>query len=129
MEAMVSRVPVISTAISGITELIEHMIDGILVTERDVRGIADAMETLMLQPQLRQRLGENARTKVLGRFALEASARRVYHILSQTIGGAQSHAESGERAVMAEAPLYETADLARPIPSDLPGNASRRAHG
>jgi glycosyltransferase involved in cell wall biosynthesis len=119
MEAMVSRVPVISTGISGITELVEHMINGILVAERDAPGIADAMETLMLQPQLRQRLGENGRTKVLGRFALEASARRVHDILLQ--GAAQSGAESAGAAVMPDAP--------RPVPAHLPVDAGREAHG
>jgi glycosyltransferase involved in cell wall biosynthesis len=119
MEAMVSRVPVISTGISGITELVEHMINGIVVAERDAPGIADAMETLMLQPQLRQRLGENGRTKVLGRFALEASARRVHDILLQ--GAAQSGAESAGAAVMPDAP--------RPVPAHLPVDAGREAHG
>jgi glycosyltransferase involved in cell wall biosynthesis len=126
MEAMVSRVPVISTGISGITELVEHMMNGIVVAERDAGGIADAMETLLLQPQLRQRLGENGRTKVLGQFALEASARRVHDLLLQ--GAAQSRAESSGGAVMPEAPLYDTADP-RPVPVHLPVEASRRAHG
>ena len=127
MEAMVSKVPVISTGISGITELVEHMIDGILVAERDVRGIADAMETLILQPQLRQRLGENGRTKVLRRFALDASARRVHDILLHA--ATQSPAESVDGAVMPEAPRYDTADLPRPTPTRLPVEASRGAHG
>jgi glycosyltransferase involved in cell wall biosynthesis len=126
MEAMVSRVPVISTGISGITELVEHMINGILVAERNAQAIADAMETLILQPQLRQRLGENGRTKVLGQFALEASARRVHDILLQA--AAQSRAESAGGAVAPEA-LYDTADLSRPVPAHLPVDAGREAHG
>ncbi len=134
MEAMVSRLPVISTGISGITELIEHMLDGVLVAERDVRGIADAMEMLLLQPQLRQRLGENGRTKVLGRFALDSSARRVHDILLQTVRGAHSRAASGDGSGMPEAPslfdtAYDTADLSRPIPAHLPVDAGGEAHG
>jgi hypothetical protein len=134
MEAMVSRVPVISTGISGITELVEHMINGILVPERDAQGIADAMETLILQPQLRQRLGENGRTKVLGQFALEASARRVHDILLQTVGAAHSRAESGDGSGMPETPsLYDTAynaaDLPRPVPAHVPVDAGGEAHG
>jgi hypothetical protein len=97
-----------------------------IVSERDVRGIADAMETLILQPQLRQRLGENGKTKVLRRFALEASARRVHDILLHA--AAQSPEESVDGAVMPEARRYD-ADLPRPTPTFLPVEASRGAHG
>src|SRR5262249_27452385 len=94
---------VISTGISGITELVEHMTDGILVAERDFQAIADATETLLLQRELRKRLGENGGTKVLGRFALDASAGREHEILSHA--GRQAHAQTGG-AVMPEGALY-----------------------
>jgi glycosyltransferase involved in cell wall biosynthesis len=120
MEAMVSRLPVISTGISGITELIEHMTDGILVGERDVAGIACAIEMLLLQPQLGQRLGENGRMKVLDRFALDSSAKRVHRILLQTVRGEHSRVESGDGSGMLEAPG---------VRAQLPVDAGGEAHG
>jgi hypothetical protein len=92
------------------------------------------METLILQPQLRQRLGENGRTKVLGQFALEASARRVHDILLQTVGAAHSRAESGDGSGMPKTlspydTAYDAADLPRPVPAHLPVDAGKGAHG
>jgi glycosyltransferase involved in cell wall biosynthesis len=117
MEAMVSRIPVVSTRVSAITELVDHMVDGIVVAERDAGGIADAMEMLIRQPQLRQRLGENGRAKVLGRFALEASAQRVRDILLHAAGVAQP---GGARTAW---------DQLRPVPAGFPDGGKREMHG
>jgi glycosyltransferase involved in cell wall biosynthesis len=123
MEAMVSSIPVVSTRVSGITELVDHMADGILVAERDERGIADAMEMLLLQPELRQRLAQSGRAKVLSRFALEASARRVRDILLHAAGAARP----GHAAI--EARPQDTADERRPAPGGFPDSAKGEVHG
>jgi glycosyltransferase involved in cell wall biosynthesis len=81
IEAMASGTPVISTNISGISELVEHKWTGLLVEQRNAGAIADAMETLLLWPGLRSRLAENARSRVLHRFTSESSAMHVRDIL------------------------------------------------
>ena len=99
MEAMVSRIPVISTPISGIPELVDDMVNGILVPERDIRAIADAIEMLLLQPALGRRLGGNGRTRVLDRFALDASVRRVHGILMQAVDASRHPTRSPKPGV------------------------------
>jgi glycosyltransferase involved in cell wall biosynthesis len=99
IEAMASGLPVISTRISGIPELVDDMVNGILVAERDIRAIADAIELLCVQPALARRLGEQGRTKVLGRFALEASARRVCELLLQAVEASRHPIRPSVRAV------------------------------
>jgi glycosyltransferase involved in cell wall biosynthesis len=85
IEAMVSRTAVISTDVSGISELVEHKRNGLLVQQRDARALANAMETLLLRPGLRTRLAERGRQTVLRWFTLEASASNVHGILSSLL--------------------------------------------
>jgi glycosyltransferase involved in cell wall biosynthesis len=85
IEAMISRVPVVSTNVSGISELVDHMENGLLVEQRDPEGLAAAMELLLERSDLRRRLAENGQNKVLRQFTQEGGARRVYEILSRTI--------------------------------------------
>ena len=58
MEAMAKRLPVISTHMKGITELIRSGNNGLLVPERDGRALADALIILLKSPDLRSRLAE-----------------------------------------------------------------------
>jgi glycosyltransferase involved in cell wall biosynthesis len=74
MEAMGSGVPVISSAISGIPELVEHERSGLLTPPRDARAIAEALERLFRDPVLRQQLGQSGREKVVQEFDLFANS-------------------------------------------------------
>ena len=60
-EAMATGLPVVSTDISGIPELVIHRDNGLLVPQRDVYALAKAMEELLTDAQLRQRLGQAGR--------------------------------------------------------------------
>lgn len=68
MEAMALGKPVISTRHSGIPELIEDGVSGLLADENDPAGIAAAMERLVDDAQLRHRLGTSARQTVMAEF-------------------------------------------------------------
>ncbi len=75
VEAMAAGLPVVSTNISGIPELIEHGVSGWLVPPKDAPALADAIATLLAAPELRQRLGQAAREKVCRLFDAEANVR------------------------------------------------------
>lgn len=68
VEAMAMRVPVISTDISGIPELINHNLNGLLVPEKNALAMANAIEKLLLDPDLRQQLGDAGRARVCKDF-------------------------------------------------------------
>jgi colanic acid/amylovoran biosynthesis glycosyltransferase len=70
MEAMAREIPVISTYIAGIPELIRPGIDGILVPPSDVDSLASAIQQVAADPELRQRLGRAGRRRVLDCFNL-----------------------------------------------------------
>lgn len=74
MEAMGSGVPVVASGISGIPELVEEGKSGFLVDPRDVEGLAKAIAQLYRDPELRRRLGQAGRQKVLTEFDLYRNA-------------------------------------------------------
>ena len=89
-EAMVCGVPIISTEIAGVRELIEHQKNGLLVEQRNSTALADAMELLISSPGLRNDLARKGRETVLAGFTRESSARNVYSILWSVLDPAQS---------------------------------------
>lgn len=99
IEAMVSGVPVISTDVSGISELVEHAQNGLLVEQRNADALAESMELLLLRSDLRRLLAQNGRDAVLRRFTLEASAQHVHDILSTVLGNTNDLALDGRAAL------------------------------
>lgn len=89
MEAMACGVPVVATVMTGIPELVEHEVNGLLVRSGDAVPLADALETLARDARLRSRLGAAARAKVLEEFDLRANARRLLQLITSH-GGASS---------------------------------------
>jgi glycosyltransferase involved in cell wall biosynthesis len=77
MEAMAAGLPVISTTISGIPELITDGVNGLLVKPEDARGLANAMEYLLDHPETREQLGKAAAEKIAQEFELQANVRKL----------------------------------------------------
>ncbi len=82
LEAMAMGLPVVSTWVSGIPELVLHQRTGFLVHERDAEGAADALRRLMDDRRLRQTMGEAARKRVVHHFGVDRLLRdmaRLFH--------------------------------------------------
>lgn len=75
-EAMACALPVVASDISGIPELVEHGRTGLLVEPGDVGQLADALEQLAGDVDLRRDLGQTARRTIQERFDVEVSTRR-----------------------------------------------------
>jgi glycosyltransferase involved in cell wall biosynthesis len=74
LEAMAMSLPVVSTWVSGIPEMIEPGITGVLVPERDVKAAADAIAGLLDQEGLRHAMGSAGRKKLESQFNATDSA-------------------------------------------------------
>jgi glycosyltransferase involved in cell wall biosynthesis/peptidoglycan/xylan/chitin deacetylase (PgdA/CDA1 family) len=83
MEAMASGLPVVSTQISGIPELVETGVSGLLVRSGDPVALADALERLYLDAPLRERMGRAGREKVKREFDLDANAGQLLRLVSR----------------------------------------------
>ena len=68
LEAMARGLPVISTDVVGISEAVRSGHTGLLVPPDDPRALANAIEALLHDPDLRSRLGAGARELVTTRY-------------------------------------------------------------
>jgi glycosyltransferase involved in cell wall biosynthesis len=64
LEAMAWGLPVVTTPVGGIPELIENRVDGLLVRPGDIGDLREALVSLAADRALRHRLGCNARERV-----------------------------------------------------------------
>jgi L-malate glycosyltransferase len=69
LDAMACRKAVVGTTAGGIPEAVVHESTGLLVPPRDDRALADAMVTLLKDPELRARYGEAGRKRVEEHFS------------------------------------------------------------
>lgn len=67
-EAMAMGVPVVSTAISGIPEMIDDGVHGLLVAPRDPQALADALRRVLSDADLHTRLARAGRERMCERF-------------------------------------------------------------
>ena len=67
-EAMAMGVPVVSTAISGIPEMIDDGVHGLLVEPRDPDALATALRRLLTNAALHGQIAAAARTRICERF-------------------------------------------------------------
>lgn len=77
MEAMVLKVPVISTRLSGIPELVVDNDTGLLANPNDVEGLARRIQLLFTQEELRESCIENAFKHVTTEFDAAKNALRL----------------------------------------------------
>ena len=71
LEAMASGVPVVATSIGGSRDVISNTVDGFLVPTKNPLELAEAIITLLFDSDLRDRMGKNARTKIINKYTWE----------------------------------------------------------
>jgi glycosyltransferase involved in cell wall biosynthesis len=76
---------VVGTRITGIPELIEDGETGLLVAPGSHDQLVESLERLLVDPELRRRLGENAREKVIGDFNAENSAAQLHALFADQL--------------------------------------------
>ena len=84
MEAMSCGLPVVASRLSGIPELVQDEVEGLLVPPGDAHALAAAIARVMDDPELRQRLGAAARAKVQRDFDLLTNTRRVVSLIDRS---------------------------------------------
>ncbi|HET9376547.1 MAG TPA: glycosyltransferase family 4 protein [Chthoniobacterales bacterium] len=85
IEAMASGLPVVSSGLAGIPEIIVDQINGILVPPETPEALASAIRSLLLDPKKRERLGASGLRTVREKFNLVATVQELIGIFESHI--------------------------------------------
>ncbi len=86
LEAMASGKACIASSIGGISDIIKDGSNGILTEVGDIDAISNAIIYLLRDPELRMKMGENARTLVKERFSLNSMADNIIQLYKKITG-------------------------------------------
>ena len=86
LEAMANELPIISTPVSGIPEILKDEVTGLMSKSGDQESLADAMSRLLRDPELRMALGRRGREVVRERFDIHKNIDRLLELLEARDG-------------------------------------------
>jgi glycosyltransferase involved in cell wall biosynthesis len=86
VQAMLVGLPSVTTHVGSIAELAKHEATALVVAPRDVSALRSALEKLAGNPELRKRLGEEARRHCSQHFSYESMLDRMEAIYRQVSG-------------------------------------------
>jgi glycosyltransferase involved in cell wall biosynthesis len=81
VEALACGLPVVTTPVTGIPEVIRHGHNGLLVPSDDARSLADAIQSLIQNQDLYESLKQNTRSSVTSMFDLRETAEQLRALL------------------------------------------------
>lgn len=85
IEGMAQSKPAIVTRVGGMPELVEHMHSGIVVAPGDPKELADALILLAKDPELKNRLGINARSRIGASFRIEKTVQQTLALYQEVL--------------------------------------------
>jgi glycosyltransferase involved in cell wall biosynthesis len=111
LEAMASARPVVSTCLAGIPELVVDGQTGMLVPPGDSTALAQALEQLLCDPELRLRFGHAGRARIEQHFRIEQTVAPLVEMLERScsrcpagdMSASRSRTESSRRASHSQA--------------------------
>ncbi len=71
IESLAAGTPVVATRVGGVGDVVEDGVDGLLVPVGDIEAIANALERLARDPDLRTRMGQSGRERVIPRYRVD----------------------------------------------------------
>lgn len=96
MEAMAMHIPCVAPCITGIPELIEHGVDGMLFTVADAEDLSTKIHTLLESPELRGQIGRQARSRVARDYDMARNTKRWAAVLEEQLGGDVCRSSDGK---------------------------------
>ena len=90
MEAMAIGLPVVCSIIGGTADMISDDVDGFLIPQKDVTGLANAFEKLARDVALRERIGQAARKRAIEMFDYRVMAKKLHDVIDSKVHSALS---------------------------------------
>ncbi len=88
LEAAMAGRATVTTDWPGCREAVVHQETGLLVPVRNVRALADAIDFLLENSEVRRRMGESARRRAEAEFTVEEFTKKMLAIYSRVLHGA-----------------------------------------
>lgn len=85
LEAMMVGKPVVATRAGGTSEAVLDGVTGIVVEPRDVAALADAVRTVLADPELAARMGAAGRVRARSRFSADAMGDAVAGVYEELL--------------------------------------------
>ncbi|MET7030069.1 glycosyltransferase family 4 protein [Sediminicola luteus] len=85
LEAMQHALPIISTKEGAISEMVVDGVTGVVITQKNTQELADRMEMLMNDPDLREKMGAAGRKRYEKLFTLTVFENKLKSILTDAI--------------------------------------------
>jgi glycosyltransferase involved in cell wall biosynthesis len=95
LEAMATGLPVVSTTVTGIPEMIANDENGLLVEPGDVEGLARALAVLLEHPEKRRQMGVKAWERTKSLFDVCQNVAQLHDWLGDDVGTATPLINSG----------------------------------
>jgi glycosyltransferase involved in cell wall biosynthesis len=86
LEAMATRLPVVGTTVAGVPEVIIQGETGFLVGARDANALAGAIRPLLDSPELRERMGQAGRERVVRHFNEADAVQKTISVYREMLG-------------------------------------------
>jgi glycosyltransferase involved in cell wall biosynthesis len=87
MEGSAAGLPVIASEVGGVPDLVVDGVTGYLVPPNQVGSLADRLERLLTDPELRQRMGKAGKEKMGSEFSVETMVARMTRVYEKIIIG------------------------------------------
>ncbi len=81
LEAMATQLPVVSTAVGAIPEIVVHDLTGLIVPPGDADALAAAISILLSDPDLRRAMGRRGRERVESDFDAAINVPRILSVM------------------------------------------------
>jgi glycosyltransferase involved in cell wall biosynthesis len=105
LEAMAAALPIVTTRVGGLRELVDHGRTGLLVPPDDPRALADAIASLVECPDRSAALGRAARRHVESRYSFDRMVARFEHVYLTELSARGMTVSAARRDLDTSSPL------------------------
>ena len=88
MEAMAAGLPVVSTTLAGIPEMVQPCVTGELVPVNSPQALARAIEQIITNPSRAREFGDNGLARAREKFSIESTVRTLLTLFASPIARA-----------------------------------------
>ena len=97
LEAMAMQLPVVSTGVGAIPEIVVHDVTGFIVPAGDAEALANAIAGLLSDPDLRRTMGQRGRERIESDFDAAINVPRILAVMKSLADGRRSRALGARR--------------------------------